>query len=181
MESWKLVWRSGFAPVLSDAALAALRTGLEADDPRIVQGCTTTPPPLMCVQDWAVEAACPLGYAGWHGDDLTTVGETEEHFAKCCFEADQRLGEPAACRWWLNWWDDTPRNEAFREMAAEVRREIFRRRLAGVIREDAIDRWLDTVNPNPTFGGRAPADLIRANEMEPLEQMIYQIESGVAS
>lgn len=120
MESWRLVWRDGFAPVLSTVGLEALRDALERDDPRVTQGSTTTPPPLMCVAEWPVEAACPIGYAGWQGDGLGTVGEVEGHFARCCFEADQRLGEPAACRWFNNWWDDAPRPEARRELLAEV-------------------------------------------------------------
>ena len=49
-----------------------------------------------------------------------TVGQCEEFFAKCCFEADQSLGEPAACRHFLNWFDDTPRDEMRRELLAEV-------------------------------------------------------------
>ena len=28
--------------------------------------------------------------------------------------------EPAACRWFLNWYDDTPRDEVRRELLAEV-------------------------------------------------------------
>ena len=120
METWRLVWRNGFVPALSLAGLLALRDALRGDDPRLVQGATTTPPPLMCVQDWPVEAACALGFCGWQGDGLGTVGEVEEHFAKCCFEADHRLGEPAACRWFLNWFDDAPRSEMRSELLAEV-------------------------------------------------------------
>ena len=120
MESWRTVWREGFAPVLTLQGLEALRDALTNDDPRLVQGSTTTPPPLMCVQDWPVEAACALGYCGWQGERLSTVGEVEEFFARCCFEADQRLGEAAACRWFLNWFDDTPRTEMRRELLAEV-------------------------------------------------------------
>ena len=120
MESWRQVWREGFVPVISTRGLKALRDALSADDPRLTQGSTTTPPPLMCVQDWPVEAACALGYCGWQGDDLDTVGQVEEFFARVCFEADARLGEPAACRWFLNWFDDTPRIEMRRELLAEV-------------------------------------------------------------
>ena len=120
MESWRLVWRDGFAKTLSTAGLVALRDALRSDDPRVIQGATTQPPPLMCVQDWPCEACCALSFAGWQGDGLTTVGEVEEHFAKQCFEADQKLGEPAACRWFLNWFDDTPRDEMRRELLAEV-------------------------------------------------------------
>lgn len=120
MESWRLVWRDGFAPVLSTAGLEKLAEALRTDDPRLLQGCTTNPPPLMCVQDWPVEGACGIGWCGWWGDGLTTVGEVEEHFARCCFEADQKLGKPAVCRWFLNWHDDTPRDEMRRELLAEV-------------------------------------------------------------
>jgi len=127
MESWRTVWREGFAPTLSRKCLEALRDALQADDPRLTQGCTTSPPPLMCVQDWPVEAACALGYCGWQGEQLQTVGEVEEFFARCCFEADKRLGEAAACRWFLNWFDDTPRDEMRRELLGEVERAIEER------------------------------------------------------
>jgi len=33
MESWRLVWRDGFVPLLSTAALQSLRDGLAKDDP----------------------------------------------------------------------------------------------------------------------------------------------------
>lgn len=120
MESWRKVWREGFAPSISESALLALLDALTKDDKILVQGATTTPPPLMCVQDWPVEAACALGLCGWKGENLETVGQVEEYFAKMCFEADQRLGEPAACRWFLNWFDDTPRDEMRRELLGEV-------------------------------------------------------------
>ena len=120
MESWRNVWRNGFVPALSRFGLSALRDALRGDDARLTQGSTTTPPPLLCVQDWPCEGACALGFCGWQGEGLTTVGEVEEYFAKCCFEADHRLGEPAACRHFLNWFDDAPRDEMRRELLAEV-------------------------------------------------------------
>jgi hypothetical protein len=120
MESWRLVWRDGFAPGFSAAGLVALRDALAADDPRLVQGSTSVPPPLTAVQDWPVEAACAVGFCGWLGEDLVSVGQVEESFARACFECDRRMGEPAACRWFLNWFDDTPRDEMRRELLAEV-------------------------------------------------------------
>jgi hypothetical protein len=120
MESWRKVWREGIVPELSTSSLEALRTGLARDDPKLLQGATTTPPPLQCVQDWPVEAACVLGYCAWQGEGKKTVGEVEEFFARMCFETDQRLGEPAACRWFLNWIDDTPRDEMRRLLLEEV-------------------------------------------------------------
>lgn len=127
MESWRNVWRTGVAPLLSTESLEALRQALVNDDTRLLQGATTTPPPLQCVQDWPVEAACALGYCGWQGDGLETVAEVEEFFARMCFEIDQVMGEPAACRWFLNWFDDTPRDEMRRELLIEVQRSLAQR------------------------------------------------------
>ncbi|HLW65418.1 MAG TPA: hypothetical protein VKS79_08885 [Gemmataceae bacterium] len=127
MESWRKVWREGFAPMLSTAGLQALRKALTADDTRLIQGSTSSPPPLMCVQDWPVEAACALGFCAWQGDGLETVAEVEEFFARTCYEADQRLGEPAACRYFLNWFDDTPRLEMRKLLLEEVNRTLAER------------------------------------------------------
>jgi len=127
MEAWRKVWREGFAPQLTVPALEALRLALLTDDGRLLQGATTSPPPLQCVQDWPVEAACVLGYCGWQGEGLETVAEVEGFFARLCFEADQQLGEPAMCRWFLNWFDDTPRAEMRSQLLAEVDDELERR------------------------------------------------------
>jgi hypothetical protein len=127
MESWRKVWREGVAPLLSNAALESLQQALTSDDARLLQGATTTPPPLQCVQDWPVEAACALGFCGWQGEGLETVAEVEEFFARTCFEVDERLGEPAACRWFLNWFDDTPRDEMREKLTAEVVRALAQR------------------------------------------------------
>jgi hypothetical protein len=127
MESWRKVWREGVVPLLSTSGLMALGQGLENDDPRLLQGATTTPPPLQCVQEWPVEAACALGYCGWVGDGLETVAEVEEFFARMCFEIDQRLGEPAGCRWFLNWFDETPRDEMRHQLLREVNLALAQR------------------------------------------------------
>ncbi len=128
MESWRKVWRDGLAPLISTEGLEALRSALSNDDARLLQGATTTPPPLQCVQDWPVEAACALGYCGWQGEGLESVAEVEEYFARLCFEVDQRLGEPAACRWFLNWFDETPRDEMRGLLLGEVNRTLAQRR-----------------------------------------------------
>jgi hypothetical protein len=121
IESWRTCWRTGFVPSFTRGQLLALKEALASDDPELIQGATSQPPPLMCVRDWPVEAACAVGFCGWAAvGEFATVGEVEEFFAKACREADERLGGPAECRWWLNFWDDTPRPEAFRELLAEV-------------------------------------------------------------
>src|SRR4051794_5509126 len=91
MESWREVWRNGIAPQLSLAGLEALRKALRTDDPRLLQGATTSPPPLPSVQDWPVEAACVIGYGAWQGDGMETVAEVEERFATICFNADEAI------------------------------------------------------------------------------------------
>lgn len=116
-----------FLGTLSDAALAALRSALESDDERLIQGATTSPPPLMCVQDWPVEGACLVGYGCWQGDGLETVGEVEEFFARSCFELDKVLGEPGGCRHMLNGYDEMPRDEMLSRVLALVIEEEGKR------------------------------------------------------
>lgn len=142
LESWRKTWREGFAPEISTDVLTALADALRNNSTHIVQGRTTEPPPLDCVQDWPVVETCALAFcaAVEHGgfcppehaterkvEGYATVGQCEEGFAQLCFKANQRLGEPAACRWFLNWFDDTPRNEMRRELLAEVERELSQR------------------------------------------------------
>jgi hypothetical protein len=153
-EAWRQVWREGFVPVLSTAALEALREGLINDDPRLQQGATTTPPPLLSLMDWSVEAACALGYCGWQGEGLQTVGQVEEYFARLCYEADLRLGEPTACRHFLNWYDDTPREVVRQELLAEVELALAQRRA------ERADTGTDTpvaLPPEPTATLDIPA------------------------
>jgi len=127
MESWRHIWREGFAPSLPTNGLMALSEALITDDTRLLQGANTCPPPLMCVKDWPVEGADAIGFVGWMESNLANVGEVEEFFARACFECDKRLQEPAACRWFLNYWDDTPRAEVFRELLSEVKRTLAER------------------------------------------------------
>jgi hypothetical protein len=131
MEAWRKVWREGLAPLLSTKGLQALKRGLLRDDGRLTQGATTVPPPMQCVLDWPVEGACVVGYCAWQGDGLETVGEIEETFARTCFEADQRLGEPAAVRYFLNWYDDAPRDDMRKQLLAEVNRVLSERFVPG--------------------------------------------------
>ena len=121
MKSWREVWRNGFAKVLPREGLKRLLAALESDDRRLVQGKTTHPNLLACVHDWPIECGCPVAFCWWQGGGLTTVGDVSEAFAKACFDADQLLGEPAACRWFLNWVDDTPRDEMRAHLIPEVR------------------------------------------------------------
>jgi len=131
MEHWQKVWREGFAPQISRAGLQSLRKALMDDDRALIQGATTSPPPFQCVQDLPVEGACALGLCGWRGDGLETVGQVENFLAGACLEADRRLQEPAGCRWFLNWFDETPREEMRSRLLVEVQRTLVRRLAEG--------------------------------------------------
>jgi hypothetical protein len=155
MESWQKAWRDGLAPQLSAGALRTLRQGLATDDPRLVQGATTSPPPLQCVQDWAVEAACALGYCGWQGEGLATVQEVESFFAQTCFEADRRLGDGGMVRWFLNWFDDAPRAEMRRLLLVEVNRELERRQPVVPAAGPVVGGNAAACGGPPGAGGRA--------------------------
>jgi hypothetical protein len=57
--------------------------------------------------------------------------------------------------------------------------ERFQERLAEVVQPDAIPAWLDT--PNPAFDGLKPLEVIERGEIDRLWNMIFYLESGVAS
>jgi len=105
------VFRDGFVPQLSIAQLDGLWLALANDDPRIIQGATCSPPPLQCAKDWPCESACIMGFSLLIENQSATVAEVEDCFAALCFEADKRIGEPAACRHFLNWFDDGEREQ----------------------------------------------------------------------
>jgi hypothetical protein len=98
MTAWQKVFREAIAPQLSTRALLALKKALAVDDPALIQGATTEPPPLSAVRDWPVEAACAVAFAGWQGEGLATVGEVEDFFARICFGADSGPTRPSVSR-----------------------------------------------------------------------------------
>src|SRR5262245_15372178 len=124
METWRKVWREGVAPQLSRASLLTLEKALLCDDERLLQGATTLPPPLQNFRDCAVEGACAIAYCGWQAEGRTTIGDVEEFFAQMCFEVDKALGEPSACRWFINWFDETPRDEMRALLLQEIERLV---------------------------------------------------------
>lgn len=128
MDRWRQVCRDGLAPVLSTDGLTTLADALGRDDPCLVQGHTCVPPALQACSDELVEAACAIGFCGWQGEGLLRVGEVEDFFRQACDRADEALGEPAACRFFLHWFDRAPRAVMRRELMAEVGRALRRRR-----------------------------------------------------
>ena len=127
MELWRKAWRLGLAPQLPTPALAALAAGLADDDESLVQSATTLPPDLPSAAAADVCGACALAYAGWKGLGLQTVAQVSEFFTKTCLEADAALGEPAACRHFLDWFDHTRRDRMRQQLLEEVRFTLSQR------------------------------------------------------
>lgn len=157
MERWQHVWREGFVPILPLRGLLALRAALIHDDPQLIQGGTTYPPPLTQFEDHTVEGACGVGLCGWFGEQCSTVGAVEECFARYCHEADQRLGEPAASRWFLNWFDDTPRSGMRRELLAEIERALQAEKL---IINQQFEGTSRACGGGPATGTAGPGDTV---------------------
>ncbi len=124
MEKWRRIWREGIAPQLSRAALLALQSALRRDDRRLLQGVVTAPPPLEANGSCGVVGGCAIGLCGWLGEGHAHVDAVEAYFTRICAAADAALGEPAACRFFLNWFDDVPRAEMRRDLLPEVTRAL---------------------------------------------------------
>jgi hypothetical protein len=125
---WQRTWREGVVPLLDLYHFEALEKGLAANDSALIQGATTMPPPLQACADWPVEAACAWSYMGWKGDSLKTVEDVESFFANFCAAVDKQLGEPAVCRHFLVWFDETPRDDMIALLLSEVRLAIAQKR-----------------------------------------------------
>ncbi len=133
-----------FASQWQTGTLRKLLKALDHDDPAIIQGATTDPAPRVACEEWPIDGACAVAFAVRYEYELDTVGAVEDAFARACQEADARLGIEAGCRYFLNWFDDTPRGTAFRELGAELRhliedrerREAEARQLAAEAQEE---------------------------------------------
>src|SRR5262249_25204005 len=100
IEVWRKVWRDGIAPQLSTRGLEALQRALKRDDPGLIQGATTEPPPLEIVSREEVTAACAVSFPGWQ-DGLHSVQQVDDYFWRICHGATERTGNVDACRLFL--------------------------------------------------------------------------------
>lgn len=127
-ETWRAVFREGFAPVLPLDGLRALREALLHNDPAVRPGSTTVPAFEGEVEhDERPTACCPVAYCGWKPDGLETIGEVSDFFNEACSAAEYRLKEVGASRHLVNWIDDAPWPEVRAGLLAEVERELDRR------------------------------------------------------
>lgn len=158
MISATIVLRQGFLPIWATCELEACLALLKADDPRLIQGSTSFPPPLMAAQDLPVERVDPVGFCSTPDALNCTVGEVEEGFARCCFEADARLGEPAACRWALNAIDDEPREKVWKWLIDEIEHALAERKATGHLPSEL--KTALTMFPDDTTLRQACADYL---------------------
>lgn len=129
--SWRRVWREGIAPLLIDDELETLALGLEVDTPMLIQGACALPRPMSDVNESTIIGVDALCYGAWQTGRLATNLDADDYFARTCHAIDELLGEPAGCRWFLNWYDETPRDEMRVALLAEVQREQERRMRGG--------------------------------------------------
>jgi hypothetical protein len=112
---------------------------------------------------------------GW-GEAI--VSDTEDRFARLCFDVDQKLGEPAGVRFLLNWHDEAPREEVRQSLLTEItdaissRLSSLRDRLANlggqrILAEVELQDFLaegDTgLSPDPSRGKAAQERLDTIN------------------
>lgn len=167
LPAWVKVFREGLAPQLSTKGLLALKEALASDSPLLIQDATVLPFPTPNREDAPCVGACPIVFTAWQGDGINTVGELEELFSKMCYEADQRIGEPAVVRYLLNWFDDTPRDIMRAELLAEVCRALSERavRAAPPPADQEADVDLGTTpHPRHADTGVLPAVVLVAGE-----------------
>jgi hypothetical protein len=118
--SWRTVFHRGIVPHLPPAALLDLRDALSIGDPAaMLQGATTSPPPLLPLYNFPVTAANPLVYAVMRAPGLKTVREADEAFTRFCRHVESTLDE-AATRIFFDFWHDTPLETAREELLDEV-------------------------------------------------------------
>jgi hypothetical protein len=130
MESWRIAFRDGLAPLLTLKGLIVLAAALETDDVRLDQGCTTIPQAGdEWFENWPVQQCCALALAIMEGEGLETVAQVQERFGHICEQAGRRLGDPGAVGTFIRWHDDTPRADMRRLLLIEVEAAIVGRRL----------------------------------------------------
>jgi hypothetical protein len=125
---WQVAFRDGFAPLLSDGGLEALRLALLHDSPELVQGETAAFPDDADPDRDPPTGCCPLGYAVWKGEPLHTAAAVEAWWLRLYDAAERRLlGGPAGVWELLDFIDEQPRPVVRRGLMLEVGRELARR------------------------------------------------------
>lgn len=122
-----LAWQQKIMPHIPARHLRELLRGLEADDPRLIQG-GVHEPGVALGDDQPCEGACAMSYGAWLADGLSTIGHVGQHWSDLAcrvrLEAED-MGH--ALNEFLHFYDRRPRAEVVPALAAAVRAELARR------------------------------------------------------
>lgn len=110
-----------------------------------------------------------------HAETASAVAEVRRKLGltRKVFSRLTGFSERAIASWERGATPDEPGLRRIRET------ERFRDRLAEVVDPTTIPAWLDT--PNAAFDGLKPLEVIERGEIDRLWNMIFYLESGVAS
>jgi hypothetical protein len=116
------------------------------------------------VRDAALRPAQPLSVSMVRG----RLGLSRKMFSRLAGFSERAIAD---------WEGGKPISEPGLRRIKELDR--FRDRLSEVVEAGAIPGWLDT--PNEAFDGLKPLEVIERGEIDRLWNMIFYLESGVAS
>jgi transcriptional regulator with XRE-family HTH domain len=114
----------------------------------------------------------PVGRTGGAGGLVAGV-RRKLGLSRKVFSRLTGFSERAIANWESGGKPDEPGLRRIRET------ERFQTRLAEIVEPEAIPEWLDT--PNAAFDGLKPLEVIERGEIDRLWNMIFYLESGVAS
>lgn len=153
LEKWQVVWREELAKRLSVKQLLALRLAVLENDGRLVQGVVTHPPPLQVVAEWPIEGGCALVIGLWGMDGQVSVYEMAKRYYEMIKEADAALPVGLTIDDFLDFFDNTSREEMLKRMLGEID-VVLDQRLSGLGGGDAMP-GLDTSDSGPLREGEA--------------------------
>ena len=126
-DGWQRAWREGFAPLLSTPALEALRDGLAANDPALLQNVIASP---LDLRGAPCDGACAIAYAIWKGEQIVLAEKVRDRFYEVCCKVRGRLDISYGDNLFIDWFDRTLREGCFPILRAEVEHELARRKEA---------------------------------------------------
>ena len=130
-------WRHAFraiAPDLPTEGLQALVEEIRTHGDRLCQQSVTQPKsPYHGFEDDTPEKACVIGFCGWQGLGLHTVGQVHAYYIAFGQTSHKEIVD------FVDWWDSLP-SQALGEqlLLAEVERELHRRKTIVQERPDVI-------------------------------------------
>jgi DNA-binding transcriptional regulator YiaG len=125
-------------------------------------------PPHATPKKMTKQAAPAAKRASLAADVRAKIGVSQKVFSRLTGYSERVIANWEA--------GDTPDGPGLRRIRETER---FRERLAQLVRPEEIPAWLDT--PNDAFEGLKPLEVIERGEIDRLWDMIFYLESGVAS